>query len=119
MPIAEYSLVAFDCPDPMALAQFYRRIVGGEIVLEFDEWVRLRPEVGSDIAFQRVDDYVAPQWPDGGPQQAHLDLDVPDLDEGEAAVLAVGARKHEVQPKPESWRVFLDPVGHPFCLVKP
>ncbi len=118
MPIAEYSLVALDCPEPMDLARFYQRIVGGEIVMDFDIWVRLRPETGSDIAFQRVDDYVAPDWPDGGPQQAHLDFDVPDLDAGEAAVLAIGARKHDVQPKPESWRVFLDPVGHPFCLVK-
>ena len=118
MPIAEYSLVALDCPDPQALAAFYQRIVGGEIVMDFDIWVRLRPETGSDIAFQRADDYVAPGWPDGGPQQAHLDFDVPDLDAGEAAVMEIGARKADVQPAPDKWRVFLDPVGHPFCLVK-
>jgi hypothetical protein len=33
-------------------------------------------------------------------------------------VLEIGARKHDGQPKRDSFRVFLDPVGHPFCLVK-
>jgi hypothetical protein len=45
----------------------------------------------------------------------HLDLVVADLDEGEAAVLARGATLAEVQPD-TTFRVFLDPAGHPFCL---
>ena len=61
--------------------------------------------------------YVAPTWPEGPrPQQLHLDFDVDDLDEGEALVLGLGATKAEVQPG-RSFRVYLDPVGHPFCLV--
>ncbi|HJR93500.1 MAG TPA: VOC family protein, partial [Acidimicrobiia bacterium] len=47
----------------------------------------------------------------------HLDFDVPDMDEGEKAVLALGARKAEAQPG-TTWRVYLDPAGHPFCLVE-
>ena len=118
MPIATFSVAALDCPDPRALAEFYRQIVGGTIKEETasDEWVRLRTDSGSDLGFQRVDDYQAPGWPDGVPQQAHLDFDITDLDAGEAAVLAIGARKAAVQPAPEEWRVFLDPAGHPFCL---
>ena len=46
-----------------------------------------------------------------------LDFDVDDLDVGERAVLAIGARKSPTQPRPDGWRVFLDPAGHPFCLV--
>ena len=38
-----------------------------------------------------------------------------DLDAGEAAVLDLGATKHEHQPG-KTFRVFLDPAGHPFCL---
>jgi len=49
------------------------------------------------------------------PQQAHLDVMVDDLDEAEAAVIALGATKHEHQPG-ETFRVFLDPAGHPFCI---
>ena len=34
-----------------------------------------------------------PDWPTGSPQQAYLAFDVPDRDEGERAVLALGATK--------------------------
>jgi hypothetical protein len=58
-----------------------------------------------------------PTWPgDERAQQLHLDFEVPDLDEGERRVLEIGARKAEVQPG-KTWRVYLDPAGHPFCLV--
>lgn len=49
------------------------------------------------------------------PQQAHLDIDVPDLDAAEPAVLALGAvRLHDAG----GWRIYADPAGHPFCLVR-
>ncbi len=121
MPIASFSLAAIDCPDPQALCRFYQGIVGGEI--EFDprdeDWVRLQVPGGSDLGFQRVAGHRPPGWPDGDPpQQLHLDFDVDDLDTGEQQVLALGAHKAEVQPEPSSWLVFLDPAGHPFCLVR-
>lgn len=119
-PIARLAAVALDCPDPEALAAFYGALLGVGIDPEESEgdWVELRRLPGSPaLAFQRVDDHRPPEWPGAEhPQQLHLDLAVPDLDAGEAAVLARGARKHEVQPG-ESFRVFLDPAGHPFCLV--
>jgi predicted enzyme related to lactoylglutathione lyase len=72
---------------------------------------------GTTIAFQRADDYRPPVWPSAEhPQQAHIDFDVVDLDAGEEAVLALGAKKAEFQPG-TTFRVFLDPAGHPFCLV--
>ena len=48
--------------------------------------------------------------------QFHLDFKVDDLDASEQAALALGATKTAEQPSPENFRVFLDPVGHPFCL---
>jgi hypothetical protein len=64
-----------------------------------------------------VDNYEAPTWPDDGvPKQMHLDLAVSDLAEGEREVLALGATRATTQPAPESYLVFLDPAGHPFCL---
>ncbi|NNF54240.1 MAG: VOC family protein [Acidimicrobiales bacterium] len=117
MSIARFALVALDCPDPRSLAEFYQRIVGGEIREPVtEEWVRLLIPNGSDLGFQLDPSYQPPQWPYGLPQQAHLDFDVSDLDEGEQAVLAAGARKADHQPSPDDWRVFLDPAGHPFCL---
>ena len=121
MAIAKLSLVALDCPDPLALAEFYQRIVGGVVRADppdsMQEWVRLQIDGASDIGFQRNLDYQAPEWPHGAQQQAHLDLFVDDLDTSEREVVTLGARKASIQPSPTSWRVFLDPVGHPFCLV--
>jgi hypothetical protein len=116
--IARLSLTAIDCPDPRALAAFYSAITDWPIDPESnDEWVELVSDVGTTLAFQRVTDYRAPEWPgQDHPQQLHVDFDVPDLDAGEQQVLALGARKHDVQPG-TTFRVYLDPVGHPFCLV--
>jgi catechol 2,3-dioxygenase-like lactoylglutathione lyase family enzyme len=125
-PVGRLAAVALDCPDPATLAAFYARVLGAEVDDEEsdDDWVQLGASGGAVavgggvLAFQRVDDYRPPQWPGAEqPQQLHLDIAVADLDAGEAAVVALGARKHEVQPG-ESFRVFLDPVGHPFCLVR-
>jgi hypothetical protein len=119
MAIAKYSLVAIDCPDARALAGFYSQITGWPVDDgEHDaDWIELRSDTGATIAFQQIADFVPPVWPGHEhPQQLHLDFDVPDLDEGERAVLAIGARKAEFQPG-TTFRVYLDPVGHPFCLV--
>jgi predicted enzyme related to lactoylglutathione lyase len=114
--IARYPSFVIDCPDPEALATFYGAILGWTVKPEGD-WVEIRPEDGSDcIGFQQVADYRAPEWPGQNvPQQMHLDLMVQDLDEGEAAVTALGATKADHQPG-TTFRVFLDPAGHPFCL---
>ena len=42
---------------------------------------------------------------------------VADLDEGEKAAVELGATVADPQPG-ETWRVMLDPSGHPFCLTK-
>ncbi|WP_111719415.1 VOC family protein [Homoserinimonas sp. OAct 916] len=116
MTIARFPGIVIDCPDAVALAKFYGEILGWKPSVESD-WVEIRPEDGSDcISFQQVADYRAPDWPgQTSPQQMHLDLMVPDLDEGEAEVLALGASKAEFQPG-TTFRVYLDPAGHPFCL---
>jgi hypothetical protein len=76
----------------------------------------VRAEDGQCLCFQRVADYRRPVWPgQESPQQMHLDVVVDDLDAAEAAVLELGATKHEHQPG-TTFRVFLDPAGHPFCL---
>jgi Glyoxalase-like domain len=75
-----------------------------------------RAEYGQCISFQPVEDYRPPQWPGQAlPQQMHLDVIVDDLDSAEAAVIELGAVKHDFQPG-TTFRVFLDPAGHPFCL---
>ena len=73
-------------------------------------------DFGQCISFHKVDGYTPPAWPtQERPQQMHLDVIVDDLDAAEAAVINLGATKHPEQPG-TSYRVFLDPAGHPFCL---
>lgn len=119
MPLARMRSVVLDCPDPRALAEFYRAVLGGHVTFAEEDWVVLTVD-GLRLAFQLVDEFAAPTWPNGErPQQFHLDVTVDDVDAVEPRVLALGATKHEVQPGQaagDSFRVYLDPAGHPFCL---
>lgn len=112
-------LISLECPDPDALALFYSALTG----IPVDPSQNYAPDVDllhdsvPGLSFQRVADFVAPTWPHGDrPKQLHLDFEVDDLDEGERHVLGIGARKAGHQPG-QTFRVFLDPVGHPFCLT--
>jgi len=127
MAIAKYSLTALDCPDPLALANFYAQITDFKVVVAYTTkdgkplWVELVDNGVTRIAFQRVEKYTPPTWPEGPiPQQAHLDFDVKDLNAAEAKLLEIGAVKSPIQTSsnPETnFRVYFDPAGHPFCLV--
>ncbi len=109
--------VVLDCPDPNALARFYGEILDWPITYADDEWVVLKN--GDDqmrICFQKIDNFTPPTWPEGAvPQQFHLDFTVDEFDPTEKRVLAAGATKAKFQPG-DDFLVFLDPVGHPFCL---
>ncbi len=119
-PIGRLDVVALDCTDHLELAEFYRALVGGDVVEHsHGDWVELHTPTGK-LAFQRIDDHRPPTWPGGErPQQAHVDIDVEDLDVAETATLGVGATKADEQPSPDDFRVMIDPAGHPFCLVCP
>lgn len=116
--IARFSLAALDAADPRGLAEFYSQITGWPVDPDSDdEWIELQSDGGPTIAFQLAPDHEPPTWPTGGhPQQLHLDFDVDDLDAAEARVLAIGATKADTQPG-RTWRVYIDPAGHPFCFV--
>ncbi len=130
-PKPKLDLIIIDCPDPRTLASFYAEILGWGIEEGSDpDWATLVPPGGgisrdnpdghTTVAFQRIEHYVEPTWPGGAhPQQMHLDLATPDMDAAEEAVLAAGARKHDHQPsKDGGFRVYLDPAGHAFCLIR-
>ncbi|HWD01893.1 MAG TPA: VOC family protein [Amycolatopsis sp.] len=110
--------VAIDCPDPAALAGFYRALLdwAEPEVTPDGHWARLvNPHGGARLEFQRVAEYHAPEWPSAEkPQQAHIDLDVTDLEAAHERVLDLGAKL--LDDSPETFRVYADPAGHPFCL---
>jgi predicted enzyme related to lactoylglutathione lyase len=120
MAIARFPSIVLDCPDPLALATFYGTMLDWKVDTssadESEGWIDVKADYGQCLSFQGVENYKPPTWPSQDvPQQMHLDVVVDDLDAGEAAVLELGATKHQHQPG-TSFRVFLDPAGHPFCL---
>jgi predicted enzyme related to lactoylglutathione lyase len=119
MAIARFPVVILDCPDAEALARFYGSLLEWDVQPgDGDMWF-IRAEYGDALGFQTVADFMPPRWPGQDvPQQMHLDVTVDNLDTAEADVLALGATKHEHQPG-TTYRVFLDPAGHPFCLCEP
>ncbi|MFJ3084224.1 VOC family protein [Streptomyces halstedii] len=123
--IAKLQCVVLDCSDPVELSRFYRSLLGGVVNRpdprwSLDEdWSTLHVEGGLVLAFQRVDDHRPPRWPDPArPQQFHLDLGVADLERAQEDVLRQGATVLDAGDGKRSWRVFADPAGHPFCLVR-
>jgi predicted enzyme related to lactoylglutathione lyase len=115
MAIARFPSFVIDCPDAHALAAFYGALLDWKAELSTG-WADIRGGDSQCISFQQAEPYTPPRWPgQETPQQMHLDVIVDDLDAAEAAVLELGATRHEYQPG-TSFRVFLDPAGHPFCL---
>ena len=81
------------------------------------EWVTIADPMDTTrrLSFQGVEDHVAPTWPERDrPQQAHVDLLVADLDEADARLVALGARRLTVDAvvhDDESFRVYADPAA--------
>ena len=83
----------------------------------------LRDRTGdARLAIQHVDELATSTWPDPAvPQQLHLDLTVPNMDEltlQRDRALSLGAKvllDRSADPD-EPLYVFADPAGHPFCI---
>jgi predicted enzyme related to lactoylglutathione lyase len=108
-----------DCPDTMELAAFYAAVTGREVKPGSDEdWAGIVfGEI--ELAFQRVDEYRPPTWPSAEhPKQFHLDFEVDEFEPEQRRVIELGATLQQDNTGPEGygWRVFTDPIGHPFCL---
>lgn len=123
--IAELQCVVLDCPDPAQLAEFYQSLLGGTVNQHDprwalgENWATLHSPSGLVLAFQRVEDYQPPQWPGNTrPQQFHLDFGVQDLDRTQEEVLGWGATVLDDGADGRGWRIYADPAGHPFCLVR-
>ncbi|MEV0265906.1 VOC family protein [Streptomyces sp. NPDC050617] len=124
MPIAKLRVTVVDCPEPLRLAEFYAHILGGRIEGDADaDWVDLYTPDGQRLAFQRAPGFAPPKWPsaDDNSQQIHLDLDVDDMETRQEQVMALGATALDLDDDggKRDFRVFADPVGHPFCLIRP
>ena len=113
--IGDFKTVAFDAPDIKALSAFYTDLAGWEQSFGDDEWITMTTVDGWRIGLQAAPDHVPPQWPDPAhPQQAHLDIRVPDFAAATQHAVELGAT---LLRENETWNTLADPAGHPFDLV--
>ena len=112
-------VVVFDASDLHSESAFWAGVFGGQ-VFEDDRFHSVIDADGNwRIGVQLAPNHVPPEWPDGLPQQVHLDLHVEDARVAHDEVTRLGARL--LQPAPdfdaeEGHQVYADPAGHPFCI---
>ena len=115
----ELSGVVLDAPDAQDLGRFYQRLTGWPVRYDEPGWYKIVPAGGgTGISFQSEPLFVRPTWPSDTTHQQmqlHLDILVDDLPAACAHGEDVGATLADFQPQHDV-RVYLDPVGHPFCL---
>jgi len=112
-------VVVFDASDIEAESAFWAGMLGGVVLRDSsfhcvfdseDQWV---------IGVQLAPNHQPPDWPDGSPQQVHLDLHVEDFAEAHTHAIALGARVLRVADDVSAvtgHQVYADPQGHPFCI---
>ena len=116
--IGKLRSVVLDCRNPRLLAAFYAELLGGDVAVQDETWVVLTTPDHQRLAFQLAPEHEAPTFPDRrGSQQFHLDVEVRDVDDAEATVLALGATRVTDAEGEDDFRVYRDPAGHTFCLV--
>jgi predicted enzyme related to lactoylglutathione lyase len=111
------TIVAFDAADIHAVSSFWSALVGGTVEAD-DDWHTIYVDGQPRLAVQLAPDHVPPQWPDGVPQQVHLDLHVEDVAAAHEEAMALGAKllKAADLSADSGFQVYADPAGHPFCL---
>jgi predicted enzyme related to lactoylglutathione lyase len=112
------TVVVLDAAELDRVSSFWAGLLGGTVT-KSDDWHSVL--VGGEwrLGIQLAPDHVPPDWPDGEPQQIHLDLYVEDLEEAHEEAMALGARllkPADDLDAAEGFQVYADPAGHPFCL---
>ena len=111
--IGKLGEVVIDCHDPVHLAEFWQRVLGGYVVRQSHEWVALEPPTGITVSFQLVPEAKSVK------NRVHLDVDVADLEDAVVAAIALGATRlgEVVYDELGGFQVMADPEGNEFCFI--
>ncbi|HLL49761.1 MAG TPA: VOC family protein [Thermomicrobiales bacterium] len=112
------TIVVFDAADMDEESSFWAGLLDGTVEAD-DDWHSVLVNGEWRLAVQFAPNHVPPDWPDGTPQQVHLDLYVDDLESAHEEAISLGARLLKPADDPnadEGFQVYADPAGHPFCL---
>ncbi|MEU3369922.1 VOC family protein [Streptomyces sp. NPDC006711] len=123
MSVFKTSILVLDCAEPVELAEFYAKLLGGEIETGCDsDFVEVVGGQGVHLAIRRDHGYAPPSWPrPEDSQQAHLRIVVAygDMDAAEREAITLGATPVDTKNNngPRDERVYADPAGHSFTLA--
>lgn len=111
-------VVVFDAADLAAESTFWAELLGGTVDAQ-DDWHMINVNGEARLGIQLAPNHVPPEWPDGTPQQIHLDLYVDDVKAAHDEAMSLGAKL--LKPADDlgsaaGYQVYADPAGHPFCL---
>jgi hypothetical protein len=111
-------VVVFDAADLDAESTFWSGMFGGHVFRD-DSFHSVIDASGEwHVGVQLAPNHVPPDWPDGAPQQVHLDLHVEDPRAAHETAIGLGARLLQAGDldAEEGHQVYADPAGHPFCI---
>ncbi|GAB3476819.1 VOC family protein [Nocardiopsis coralliicola] len=101
--------------EPLALAQWWGRTLGWDVVDPYPDGVEVRPRGGRGPSLF----FIPAGGPGTGQNRLHLDLSVRDRAAAAEELVARGAAHADVgQPADAEWTVLRDPEGNEFCLLE-
>ncbi|GIG30356.1 VOC family protein [Cellulomonas marina] len=126
MALRWYTTVV-EAQDHRALADFWRQVLGWEVMFEDDTQSVVIPpwamELTEQLPFERVPPglvFVPVEHAKAGKNRLHLDLAPHTSDDRDveiARLLALGARRVDVGQGDVPWEVLADPEGNEFCVL--
>lgn len=112
------TVVVFDAADLRAESTFWAGMLDGH-VFDDETFHTVIDAAGQwRIGVQLAPQHTPPDWPNGAPQQVHLDLHVDDPVKAHEQAIRLGARvlQSDDLASAEGHQVYADPAGHPFCI---
>jgi hypothetical protein len=112
-------VIVFDAADLQGESAFWAGILGGHVFTDHGFHCVFDASGAWRIGVQLAPNHVAPEWPDGAPQQVHLDLHVEDPRAAHEEAIGLGARVLQSAPDLDAehgHQIYADPAGHPFCI---
>ncbi len=114
------TVVVFDAADVATESTFWAAMLDGRVI---DDDPRFHCVIDADghwvMGVQHAPNHIPPDWPDGNPQQLHVDFHVEDPVAAHQQALDLGARLLQGADDlnaAEGHQVYADPAGHPFCI---
>ena len=107
--------LAVDCAEPAALADWWRRLLGGSVEVDDDGDATLYTLDVDELTidFARVPEAKTVK------NRLHLDLRTTDLGAAIEQAIALGATRADDIYDGGRWQVMRDPEGNEFCLLRP